>query len=176
VCSFALSRRTPRPQQLFLQFITRYMHWSGQMRCRVTTLTRVWTDGSNSADLINGFDQETAAALMGRLVRASVAGARERAGSQDVAAGACCDGANGVGPAAEWQDPCAGAALLAAHSCANQGGGKHARDGPMFSRCAQATYKMETEEDFDATRFLDRSLIRLCQRCVAGWWWAWGWA
>jgi hypothetical protein len=33
------------------------MHWSGQMRCRVTTLTRYWTDGSNSADLINGFDQ-----------------------------------------------------------------------------------------------------------------------
>jgi protein transport protein SEC23 len=33
------------------------MHWSGQLRCRVTTLTRFWTDGSNSADLINGFDQ-----------------------------------------------------------------------------------------------------------------------
>lgn len=27
------------------------------MRARVTTLTRFWTDGSNSADLINGFDQ-----------------------------------------------------------------------------------------------------------------------
>jgi protein transport protein SEC23 len=27
-----------------------------------------------------------------------------------------------------------------------------------------ATYKMETEDDFDPTRFLDRSLIRLCQR------------
>ena len=62
----------------------------------MTTLTRFWTDGSNSADLINGFDQETAAALMGRL----------------------------------------------------------------------ATYKMETEDDFDPTRFLDRSLIRLCQRWV----------
>jgi len=80
--------------QLFLQFITRYLHYSGQMRCRVTTLTRFWTDGSNSADLINGFDQEAAAALMARL----------------------------------------------------------------------ATYKMETEDDFDPTRFLDRSLIRLCQR------------
>ncbi|WIA18955.1 hypothetical protein OEZ85_003624 [Tetradesmus obliquus] len=80
--------------QLFLQFITRYMHWSGQMRCRVTTLTRYWTDGSNSADLINGFDQETAAGLMARL----------------------------------------------------------------------ATFKMENEDDFDPTRFLDRSLIRLCQR------------
>lgn len=82
--------------QLFLQFITRYLHYSGQMRCRVTTLTRFWTDGSNSADLINGFDQETAAALMARL----------------------------------------------------------------------ATYKMETEDDFDPTRFLDRSLIRMCQRWV----------
>jgi protein transport protein SEC23 len=29
-----------------------------------------------------------------------------------------------------------------------------------------ATFKMETEDDFDPTRFLDRSLIRLCQRCV----------
>ena len=27
-----------------------------------------------------------------------------------------------------------------------------------------ATHKMETEDDFDATRFLDRALIRLCQR------------
>lgn len=26
------------------------------------------------------------------------------------------------------------------------------------------TWKMETEEDFDATRWIDRSLIRLCQR------------
>eukprot|EP00775_Hariotina_reticulata_P005919 gene5919-6159_t len=80
--------------QLFIQFITRYMHWTGQLRCRVTTLTRFWTDGQNSSDLINGFDQETAAAVMARL----------------------------------------------------------------------ATHKMETEDDFDPTRFLDRSLIRLCQR------------
>jgi len=43
--------------QLFIQFITRYMHWTGQLRCRVTTLTRFWTDGQNSSDLINGFDQ-----------------------------------------------------------------------------------------------------------------------
>lgn len=43
--------------QFFLQFITRYMHSSGQLRCRVTTLTRFWTDGNNSENLINGFDQ-----------------------------------------------------------------------------------------------------------------------
>jgi protein transport protein SEC23 len=28
------------------------------------------------------------------------------------------------------------------------------------------TWKMEAEDDFDATRWIDRSLIRLCQRCV----------
>ena len=39
--------------QLYLQFITRYLHWSGQLRCRVTTLTRFWTDGGNSADLLS---------------------------------------------------------------------------------------------------------------------------
>jgi protein transport protein SEC23 len=56
-------------------------------RCR-------WVEGSNLGDLIQGFDQEAAAVLMGRVV----------------------------------------------------------------------SYKMETEEDFDATRWLDRALIRLC-RC-----------
>ena len=29
-----------------------------------------------------------------------------------------------------------------------------------------ATFKMETEDDFDATRWLDRTLIRLSSRCV----------
>jgi protein transport protein SEC23 len=86
----------PAPgQQLYLQFITRYQHWSGQTRCRVTTVTRYWVDGASSgAELAAAFDQECAAAVMARL----------------------------------------------------------------------ATHKMETEDDFDATRFLDRALIRLCQR------------
>ncbi|KAL4422806.1 hypothetical protein ABPG75_009003 [Micractinium tetrahymenae] len=81
-------------QQFFLQFVTRYLHDSGAMRCRVTTITRRWVDGSSQGDLIQGFDQEAAAVLMGRVV----------------------------------------------------------------------SYKMEEEEDFDATRWLDRSLIRLCSR------------
>lgn len=80
--------------QFFLQFVTRYLHDTGSMRCRVTTVTRRWVDGSNLADLIQGFDQEAAAVLMARL----------------------------------------------------------------------ASHKMETEEDFDATRWLDRSLIRLSAR------------
>lgn len=86
----------PAPgQQLYLQFITRYQHWSGQTRCRVTTVTRYWVDGaSGGPELAAAFDQECGAAVMARL----------------------------------------------------------------------ATHKMETEDDFDATRFLDRALIRLCQR------------
>jgi len=81
-------------QQFFLQFVTRYLHATGSLRCRVTTITRRWVDGSNLSDLIQGFDQEAAAVFMARL----------------------------------------------------------------------ASHKMETEEDFDATRWLDRSLIRLSAR------------
>jgi protein transport protein SEC23 len=84
----------PTAQQFFIQFVTRYLHDSGVMRCRVTTITRRWVEGSNLGDLIQGFDQEAAAVLMGRVV----------------------------------------------------------------------SWKMEEEEDFDATRWLDRSLIRLCSR------------
>ncbi|KAL6762935.1 hypothetical protein V8C86DRAFT_2509254 [Haematococcus lacustris] len=80
--------------QFFLQFLTRYMHWSGQLRLRVSTITRRWVDPGNVAELITGFDQEAAAVLMSRLV----------------------------------------------------------------------THKMEAEDDFDATRWLDRALIRLAQR------------
>ncbi|KAG1675309.1 hypothetical protein FOA52_015983 [Chlamydomonas sp. UWO 241] len=81
--------------QLFLQFITKYLHFSGELRCRVTTLTRRWVDGAtNAAELVTGFDQEAAAVLMARL----------------------------------------------------------------------ASWKMEVEEDFDATRWLDRALIRLAAR------------
>lgn len=40
--------------QFYLQFITKYLHWSGELRCRVTTVTRRWTEGANSADIIAG--------------------------------------------------------------------------------------------------------------------------
>ena len=40
--------------QLFLQFITRYLHWSGELRCRVTTVTRRWIEGTNAAEIITG--------------------------------------------------------------------------------------------------------------------------
>ncbi|GMH38572.1 hypothetical protein BSKO_06456 [Bryopsis sp. KO-2023] len=85
----------PDGQQLFyLQFISRYFHYSGTQRCRVTTIARQWTADDNLSSLISGFDQEAACALMARV----------------------------------------------------------------------ASYKMEVEEDFDATRWLDRSLIRLASR------------
>jgi len=81
-------------QQFFLQFITRYQHSDTSLRCRVTTITRRWTDGQAVGDLVTGFDQEAAAVAMARL----------------------------------------------------------------------ASFKMETEDDFDATRWLDRTLIRLSSR------------
>ena len=81
-------------QQFFLQLVTQYATPSGEWRCRVTTVTRRWCDGSSVAEMGLGFDQEAAAVLVARMV----------------------------------------------------------------------TWKMETEDDFDATRWLDRTLIRLCSR------------
>ncbi|KAM6542776.1 hypothetical protein CsatB_007223 [Cannabis sativa] len=55
--------------QFYFQFITYYQHQSGQMRLRVTTLSRRWVAGQGSVqELISGFDQEAAAAVMARLV------------------------------------------------------------------------------------------------------------
>ncbi len=41
--------------QFFLQFITRYMHHQkGETRCRVTTVTRRWIDGTQIGEVITG--------------------------------------------------------------------------------------------------------------------------
>ncbi|KAL2343489.1 hypothetical protein Fmac_004774 [Flemingia macrophylla] len=98
--------------QLYLQFVTSYQSPDGQSVLRVTTVTRRWVDVAVSSELkaearhcfpflppvqwelVQGFDQETAAVVMARL----------------------------------------------------------------------ASLKMETEEAFDATRWLDRLLIRLCSK------------
>ncbi|KAJ1381845.1 Zinc finger, Sec23/Sec24-type [Sesbania bispinosa] len=81
--------------QLYLQFLTSYQSPDGQLVLRVTTVTRRWVDSSvSSEELVQGFDQETAAVVMARY----------------------------------------------------------------------ASLKMETEETFDATRWLDRFLIRLCSK------------
>ncbi|KAH9733673.1 protein transport protein SEC23 [Citrus sinensis] len=53
--------------QFYFQFLTYYQHNCGQMRLRVTTLSRRWVAGPGS-DLIAGFDQEAAAVVMARLV------------------------------------------------------------------------------------------------------------
>ncbi|KAJ7957280.1 Protein transport protein SEC23 [Quillaja saponaria] len=80
---------------LYLQFLTSYQNTEGQFLLRVTTVTRTWVDTAvSSEELVQGFDQETAAVVMARL----------------------------------------------------------------------ASLKMEIEEGFDATRWLDRSLIRLCSK------------
>uniref|UniRef100_A0A6M2EIS9 Protein transport protein SEC23 n=1 Tax=Populus davidiana TaxID=266767 RepID=A0A6M2EIS9_9ROSI len=81
--------------QLYLQFLTSYQNPEGLMLLRVTTVTRRWVDSAaNSEELVQGFDQETAAVVMARLT----------------------------------------------------------------------SLKMEAEEGFDATRWLDRNLIRVCSR------------
>ncbi|KAH7683028.1 protein transport protein SEC23 protein [Dioscorea alata] len=82
-------------EQLYIQFVTNYQNAEGQMRIRVTTITRKWLDiSTNAEELVEGFDQETAAVVLARYI----------------------------------------------------------------------SLKMEMEEEFDATRWLDRSLIRLCSR------------
>ncbi|CAN4105998.1 unnamed protein product [Withania somnifera] len=81
--------------QLYIQFLTSYQSVDGQTKLRVTTVTRRWVDATvSNEELVQGFDQETAAVVVARL----------------------------------------------------------------------ASYKMEMEEDFDATRWLDRNLIRLCAK------------
>ncbi|KAJ0034297.1 hypothetical protein Pint_25549 [Pistacia integerrima] len=81
--------------QLYLQFLTSYQNPEGKSMLRVTTITRQWVDSAvSSEELVQGFDQETAAVVMARLT----------------------------------------------------------------------SLKMEMEEGFDATRWLDRSLIRLCTK------------
>ncbi|XP_076915489.1 protein transport protein SEC23 E-like [Bidens hawaiensis] len=81
--------------QLYIQILTSYQSADGQYKLRVTTITRRWVESATvSEELIQGFDQETAAVVMARLT----------------------------------------------------------------------SYKMEIEEAFDATRWLDRNLIRLCSK------------
>ncbi|XP_050236190.1 protein transport protein SEC23 E [Mercurialis annua] len=81
--------------QLYIQFLTSFQNHEGHTLLRVTTISRRWIDSSvNSEELIQGFDQETAAVVMARLT----------------------------------------------------------------------SHKMESEEGFDATRWLDRNLIRVCSK------------
>ncbi|KAL4273792.1 hypothetical protein GQ457_13G028790 [Hibiscus cannabinus] len=81
--------------QLYLQFLTSYQDSDGKTMLRVTTVTRRWVENAVSTEeLVQGFDQETAAVVMARIT----------------------------------------------------------------------SLKMEMEEGFDATRWLDRSLIRLCSK------------
>lgn len=54
-------------QYRYVQFITRYLHPSGQHRMRVTTTAGRWTSGDNIPEIAAGFDQEAAAVLMARM-------------------------------------------------------------------------------------------------------------
>ncbi|XP_010939452.1 protein transport protein SEC23 C [Elaeis guineensis] len=59
----------PTSNQFYFQFLTYYQHNDGHMRLRATTLSRRWVAGPGSIqDLLAGFDQEAAAAVMARVV------------------------------------------------------------------------------------------------------------
>lgn len=54
-------------QYRYVQFVTRYLHATGQHRVRVTTVAGHWTTGENIPEIAAGFDQEAAAVLMARM-------------------------------------------------------------------------------------------------------------
>mmetsp|Transcript_41862 Transcript_41862/g.80026 ORF Transcript_41862/g.80026 Transcript_41862/m.80026 type:complete len:762 (-) Transcript_41862:93-2378(-) len=62
-----VAQQQQQQQQFFLQFCTTRQLPSGDVRLRVTTLTRAWTDGSNTQHITAGFDQEAAAVVLARL-------------------------------------------------------------------------------------------------------------
>ncbi|KAK8548363.1 hypothetical protein V6N12_061277 [Hibiscus sabdariffa] len=54
--------------QLYLQFLTSYQDSDGKTMLRVTTVTRRWVENAVSTEeLVQGFDQETAAVVMARI-------------------------------------------------------------------------------------------------------------
>jgi len=61
------SNPIPNGQPFFLQFCTRYKLSDGQIRLRVTTVARRWTESSTSPEILGGFDQEATAVLMARI-------------------------------------------------------------------------------------------------------------
>lgn len=68
---FEVSSQTASAAQpgtaFIVQFITKYHKSNGQARVRVTTTARRWIDGSQVQELVAGFDQEAAAAIISRL-------------------------------------------------------------------------------------------------------------
>ncbi|EYU33007.1 hypothetical protein ABFS82_07G040300 [Erythranthe guttata] len=58
--------KTHDSSAFFIQFITRYRDSNMGLRKRVTTVARRWV-GKNSPEILSGFDQEAAAAVMAKL-------------------------------------------------------------------------------------------------------------
>jgi protein transport protein SEC23 len=61
------TNKIKKEQKLFIQIITRYNNDNGDLKNRVTTITRPLIDNFNAAQLISGFDPEAAAVVLGRL-------------------------------------------------------------------------------------------------------------
>nr|VDC98273.1 unnamed protein product [Brassica oleracea] len=105
--------------QFYLQFVTSYQNPEGQTLIRVTTITRQWVDTAVSTEeLVQGFDQETAAVVMARLASLKM----------------------------ETEVPCIILLLLT-----------------TLLLIYTVSYVLP-QEGFDATRWLDRTLIRLCSK------------
>eukprot|EP00250_Pteridium_aquilinum_P002668 c12892_g1_i1 orf=88-2388(+) len=66
VCSQVANASQPGTA-FIIQFITKYQRSNGEVRVRVTTTARRWVDGSQVENLVAGFDQEAAAAIVSRL-------------------------------------------------------------------------------------------------------------
>ncbi|KAH7280050.1 hypothetical protein KP509_37G050300 [Ceratopteris richardii] len=66
VSSHSLASSQPR-MPFIMQFITRFQKSNGQMHVRVLTTARRWADFSQTEQIISGFDQEAAAAIVSRV-------------------------------------------------------------------------------------------------------------
>lgn len=111
---------------------------SGELRARVSTVTRRWVDAANIADVITG--------------GAWGCGAHSRRVGSSAA-----DGCAWMAP---LQHVLHGNTLNLYFACMRTG---FDQEAAAVFMARLASFKMEAEEDFDATRWLDRALIRLAQ-------------
>ena len=185
-------------QQFYMQFITRYLHESGETRCRVTTITRMCVQAPNvdsalvprlMCSICRVFTPPLACRML-RRVRVKVkprrvscytlhAAMNVRSSSmlQKVAASNTISMSEESKPSAiphrvgRSKAPSPPLGSWPAHAGRWTDGSNLQQLIAGFDQEAAAvltarlaTFKMETEDDFDATRWLDRTLIRLSSR------------
>ncbi|RZC56346.1 hypothetical protein C5167_015200 [Papaver somniferum] len=141
--------------QFYLQFQTNYQNPEGQQRLRVTTVARKWVDSTaNPEELLEGFDQETAAVVMARLTSLKM--------EEELTKPTFLSNEINIHI---WHE-------VSATFCARKTSGLGTKNVAVFIALNQMenlvpfdmNIECYIEEGFDATRWLDRSLIRLCSR------------